>query len=769
MATQQWLSSTRLQPALHRLASALEIDHREHWLSDFLNSSRPAEAVSYLQSAISSSSEGHWERAEKDARAAEKLFHGSENLAGIARSQFEIVYSLHRQSKAEACLQESYRLASLVRVKQYPWIETQNLIEASICQEMKNNFQQAERTIGQALASAQNFSYPRLRLRALGMQASFDRDQGRWTQAWTRDEAGLQAFWNDEIYSPEQAHQFYSELKLLAEATGQKRLAFALQQETVVILEQSKHVDLRAYAHFDLGTAAEEIADHETAMKEFGSAYELFQHLPQDTTTRMFENAAEINLAETEINQGKIASAQERLNKIHLNRDRQNFTFALPYWKARADIEKAHGNPDREEEYLVQAMSIGNRGFGNLNLERDRWEWRKSVRPAYLRLLELETFGLHDSTQALADWESFRNAEIEGNFSGKLTHDLSAKQRLLEKTKNLSNATLVSFVPFANSFVAWVADDRGIQEIQLGLSPSSVKQEVQVFLKLCSDRESPLAALKNQGAILYSHLFAPLAQKLNPERTLLIEGDDFLSRIPWAAMVMPNGLYFGEKYKTISIPGLLYRNKHKLERYNAPVRGLVVAPGALSFHDETFLPLPQVDDEVQIISKLYPDSKCIRDHQATVPRIRRELPQASFFHFSGHALTRETGGELLLWGANSGDALSAISLSKIDLHRCELVVLSACSSADVEQEIDRNPNGLVRSFIAAGARTVVASRWEIDFQATTELMRNFYGSMRKGKTVATSLQDAQNQLLHQPTRAHPYFWAAFEVFGSVNQ
>src|SRR5207302_559636 len=123
-------------------------------------------------------------------------------------------------------------------------------------QEMKNNFLQAERIIGQALGFAQNFSYPRLRLRALGMQASFDKDQGRWRQAWTRDEAGLQAFWKDDIYSPEQGHQFYSELAFLAAATGQKRLAFALQQETVAVLEQSKHVDVQAYAHFDLGRAA---------------------------------------------------------------------------------------------------------------------------------------------------------------------------------------------------------------------------------------------------------------------------------------------------------------------------------------------------------------------------------------------------------------------------------------------------------------------------------------------------------------------------------
>ncbi len=75
------------------------------------------------------------------------------------------------------------------------------------------------------------------------------------------------------------------------------------------------------------------------------------------------------------------------------------------------------------------------------------------------------------------------------------------------------------------------------------------------------------------------------------------------------------------------------------------------------------------------------------------------------------------------------------------------------------------PDNLVRRFLAAGAREVVASRWAVDSKATLELMSKFYGLLVEGETPAAALAGAARSLRKQSIYAHPYYWASFSVFG----
>jgi hypothetical protein len=72
--------------------------------------------------------------------------------------------------------------------------------------------------------------------------------------------------------------------------------------------------------------------------------------------------------------------------------------------------------------------------------------------------------------------------------------------------------------------------------------------------------------------------------------------------------------------------------------------------------------------------------------------------------------------------------------------------------------------GLTRGFLYAGTRTIVASLWQVEDQATGELMIAFYRSLAKGLAKRDALRAAQiEQLRKQP---HPFYWAAFQLTGS---
>ena len=96
----------------------------------------------------------------------------------------------------------------------------------------------------------------------------------------------------------------------------------------------------------------------------------------------------------------------------------------------------------------------------------------------------------------------------------------------------------------------------------------------------------------------------------------------------------------------------------------------------------------------------------------------------------------------------------------------ELVVLSACSSALGQQIRGEGLVGLVRGFMHAGARRVVASLWKVDDEATGELMRRFYeGIFRRSLSPAAALRRAQMQMWRESEWKSPYFWAAFVLQG----
>jgi CHAT domain-containing protein len=93
-------------------------------------------------------------------------------------------------------------------------------------------------------------------------------------------------------------------------------------------------------------------------------------------------------------------------------------------------------------------------------------------------------------------------------------------------------------------------------------------------------------------------------------------------------------------------------------------------------------------------------------------------------------------------------------------------VLSACSTAAGKEVVGEGLIGLVRGFMYAGSRRVLASLWKVDDEATGELMTRFYrGVFEKGLTPPAALQAAQIELLTTRRWQHPFYWAGFVLQG----
>jgi CHAT domain-containing protein len=96
----------------------------------------------------------------------------------------------------------------------------------------------------------------------------------------------------------------------------------------------------------------------------------------------------------------------------------------------------------------------------------------------------------------------------------------------------------------------------------------------------------------------------------------------------------------------------------------------------------------------------------------------------------------------------------------------ELVVLSACQTGLGKQIKGEGLVGLTRGFMYAGAARVVVSLWNVNDEATAELMKRFYQAMlREGQRPAAALRAARISMWKEERWQVAYYWAAFVLQG----
>jgi CHAT domain-containing protein len=120
---------------------------------------------------------------------------------------------------------------------------------------------------------------------------------------------------------------------------------------------------------------------------------------------------------------------------------------------------------------------------------------------------------------------------------------------------------------------------------------------------------------------------------------------------------------------------------------------------------------------------------------------------------------------LVLAGANrplepdkDDGILTALEVAELDLSGVELATLSACETGLGESAGGEGLLGLQRAFQVAGARTVVASLWQVPDQATRTLMTRFYENLwQKKLSKLEALREAQIWMLREGVK-QPELW-----------
>ncbi|XP_028518537.1 tetratricopeptide repeat protein 28-like, partial [Exaiptasia diaphana] len=157
---------------------------------------------------------------------------------------------------------------------------------------------------------------------------------------------------------------------------------------------------------------------------------------------------------------------------------------------------------------------------------------------------------------------------------------------------------------------------------------------------------------------------------------------------------------------------------------------------------------------------------------ATKERVLAELKRGvSVIHFAAHGC--EENGQIFLAPSQPSttnnipeekDYILTMKEAQDSRIRAQLVVLSCCHTGRGEIKSE-GVVGMTRAFLAAGARSVVASLWAIADEATMLFMVKFYSHLKNGESASRSLQQAMKEMRETEKYKEPKYWAAFFLIG----
>jgi len=281
---------------------------------------------------------------------------------------------------------------------------------------------------------------------------------------------------------------------------------------------------------------------------------------------------------------------------------------------------------------------------------------------------------------------------------------------------------------------------------------------------------------RTDAAELYDAVLGPFAPELHDPhvRALFVSPDQFLANLPFALLLAPDGrdqtsrLPIVERLRITYLPSVsVYRQLLERPILNEPPRVLAVANAR---YPPDVVALPFAEREAVTVAELFSDSTLLIGAAATEARITALAPRYNILHFATHGLLLEhiaPGASSLLVTADAehDGFLNAAEIASLDLSHTYVAVLSACDTAATAEQLDAaDPGSLINAFLGAGAPSAIGSLWQVGDQVTTLLMLGFYRRFLE-VGAAEALRQAMLDVRTDPRFAHPFFWAAFVLYG----
>jgi CHAT domain-containing protein len=779
VALESWLPLGVQEPksaagrAARKLAELLAEQHSDPFLNDLLNAASPGErhALEALGRAVRWNKTGWYGEAAQDAHEAATIFSLHRNVPGELLARFEEVYAAQQGLESSDCEAEALALQKKL-LPTYHWLGAQVALERATCLNLAGDLAAAEKQLGVS-RSLENKDFPVLRLRILGLSAGIKRLQNKDDESWQEAVEGLRLF-GEGTYPWQRLYQFYSVMEQYAEKRHLLHAQQALLQQAIAIQEgapaEDEDVILKGALYGRLSTVCLALKEDALAREALAKSNLRLARGASEPYAAKYVVYVKNGLAQAQLRLGSPQMAVDILEPARPLIDKIEHKFiALDFYKALGSSYRQLHRFDESASAYEEGIVIAEKNLASITDESARLKWMNDADPVYrgLALVLLEQ-GKDADALWLWEWYASRSAQVQRS-PPRISWDNLQKVIFRPPPFRIPGPRLI-YAVFEDRLQIWSANANGIKATPVKIKQSDLEGRINDFALECATpptQHDSMDYLRKIGQPLGSLFLQPVLAELETARTITVELDPRLSRLPLIALILPNGHYFGQDYAITRSPGLLLETDLRAAESIRLDSSLLLAFGAPTT-GEGRLPKQDQDEVKRTVHELFTKAKVKSAEQDSWIEVSRELKNHEVFVFFGHGVPEGTHtalvyGKVLL---NANDFPPAI------LNRLRLAVVAACSSGVGGENPLQDTGTLVHAFISAGVPSVIVSRWNVDSERTAAILGSFFTHLGKNETIPQALYRARNESRASHERgqdySHPYFWAGLELVGRSN-
>ncbi len=393
--------------------------------------------------------------------------------------------------------------------------------------------------------------------------------------------------------------------------------------------------------------------------------------------------------------------------------------------------------------------------------------FRESVGPVYFELADLllqraASFQTREASdpyllEARDTIELFKVAELRDYFAD------DCVDRFLSKIAKLDivspTAAVIYPILLPDRLEMLVSLPAGLKRFAVPVGAVTLTQSVREFRRTLEKRTT--REYLRHGRQLYTWMIRPLEEDLASARidTLIFVPDGPLRTIPMAAL-HDGKQYLVEKYALAITPGLNLTDPRPINRKTTKVLAVGVTQPVQGFDA-----LPFVGAELEAVGKTFGESTMLVDGQFRLGTFEKELKEEPFtiVHIASHAQFSDDFQKTFLLTFDEKLTIrrldDLVGVFKYRDEPLDLLALSACETAEGD---DRAALGLAGVAVKAGARSALATLWNVNDEAAAELIGEFYRQLRDpSNSRAAALRRAQVKILSDPRFDHASLWSPF--------
>ena len=573
---------------------------------------------------------------------------------------------------------------------------------------------------------------------------------------WRQGIKSLTTFWK-EAQPPIRGYFLYFNLAASAREAGQLEASLVFLQEGIRLLRQSPNRQLLALVLSYLGGWQTQDQMRKEGQQSFQEMEQIFSQLSPDEIQQFWRDS-QITRAEAENISGQPRFALARLQTLIADTPFpfRNFgpTERRRLLPAFGNVYLALGDLDSASKYFQEMLSEQRSDLGKIKDRTQRNSGQRETGPAWKGLATVQL--LHgDKEQALQTWEAFRGGWMA-----------DPEPRPIQVP---AGTAFLVFAHLDQRLSAWLLTANGFK--QGWIDETAARKLAFQFSALAADPDAPESAVQKSGQDLYHLLIEPFEDRLSEADTLIVDADQELAAIPWAALADRKGDILLTRFAISQVESWTEVSTSPQLPVTDFAKPLIVVEPAVAANLARIYPvLPEVRLQAERLRDMLPHPAYLPGAEAGLQAITKALSIATMMHFAGHGISNGGFGALLLAppaeDRQRTELLTAEKIGKLKLPKLSLAVLASCSSGEGENSGSVDLDSLVRGFMKAGTRRVIAARWNLRADKTADMMGPFYTLLLKKVPPAEALRQAAMEIHANPRTAHPYYWAGLQLFGT---